>query len=63
MATPDEWMQSKTGDHRHVERAKLTRIFKPQPWIVACPICRGYSLEKRWCHKCGGAGVVETSSH
>lgn len=62
MATLDEWMQKKTGDSRHVERANLTKILNPSPWVVACPACRGYSLERRWCGRCGGDGVIKGES-
>lgn len=26
----------------------------------ACPNCRGYHLERRWCHVCDGAGFIKT---
>ncbi|PAP68369.1 hypothetical protein CJ023_29735 [Pseudomonas aeruginosa] len=27
-----------------------------------CPACRGYDLERRWCHVCDGRGVVDVEA-
>lgn len=27
--------------------------------LKPCPYCRGYDLERRWCHVCNGRGVVD----
>lgn len=26
---------------------------------VSCPNCRGYRLERQWCHVCNGSGFVK----
>jgi len=31
--------------------------------VRPCPLCRGYNLERRWCGRCSGRGVVEVSRH
>lgn len=31
--------------------------------VRPCPACRGYDLERLWCSRCEGRGVVEASRH
>lgn len=30
-----------------------------QVQLRPCPVCRGYELERRWCGRCDGRGVLE----
>ncbi len=30
--------------------------------LKPCPYCRGYNLERRWCHVCSGRGVVDVKA-
>ncbi|HHM6395371.1 TPA: hypothetical protein ACRNQ2_004105 [Pseudomonas aeruginosa] len=30
--------------------------------LKPCPYCRGYDLERRWCHVCNGRGVVDVKA-
>ncbi|RWY01814.1 hypothetical protein EQH75_19205 [Pseudomonas aeruginosa] len=32
------------------------------PEFRPCPACRGYDLERRWCHVCDGRGVVDVEA-
>lgn len=32
------------------------------PELRPCPYCRGYDLERRWCHVCNGRGVVDVKA-
>ncbi|WXL23935.1 hypothetical protein WG219_11265 [Ectopseudomonas mendocina] len=33
-----------------------------QPLLRKCTHCRGYELERRWCHVCDGKGLVMTEA-
>ncbi|HEJ2485208.1 TPA: hypothetical protein ACQTXP_004094 [Pseudomonas aeruginosa] len=39
-----------------------TGVEQMEQELKPCPYCRGYDLERRWCHVCNGRGVVDVKA-
>jgi hypothetical protein len=48
-------VQQKTAGAAQICRSNCNQQAQLRP----CPACRGYELERHWCGRCDGRGVVE----
>ncbi|WP_225104371.1 hypothetical protein, partial [Pseudomonas aeruginosa] len=44
------------------DRTERTGVEQMEQELKPCPYCRGYDLERRWCHVCNGSGVVDVKA-